>query len=492
MVLLISLLLVARGAVATSGSRWASPDALIEDSLGAYVDFAADYNYSNGDLYIACIPDSGTYFGTNWGLLVFRSTDHGDSGGVIFADAYSASSTVGKEIDLVATRSDTLYALVGWHFKAGYDGMQIAKIYDAGGSWTSEWIGPYISATEIRSPKLERDDFDDFYLYMEYLNVSDAGMDYVYVLRSTNRGYDWDTIAQGNADEYQDLDITTADSSLYCLSTYQHSGYQHMEFCYLRNRGDISTFGGQVLFINDTLTNKKMYYPRIGATTTLPDTGQLVYAFFSQENSVSGDYDLLYKYSENGGSGSFTATPDTLVKGSSSPILCDLRGYQVEPNEYMDLVFSFSSSVPSFENTWLWSMEGNPTNWQGATSVATGANRSMPELVYSPGATVGGGAVVYNDSLGNLWFDAPWRESGIVEETGKNEDKIRSQIALSGSLVKLNSSGAVVYDVTGREIRKLNTAYWDSEDGNGKGVESGIYFIVNEKTGERVKLSILK
>jgi hypothetical protein len=241
MVIIISLLLVAQGVVTTSGSRWASEDALVEDSLGDYVDFAVDYNYSNGDMYVACIPDSGTYFGPDfWGLLVFHSTDHGESGGVIIADSFLAAGTIGKEIDLVATRSDTIYALVSWYDKIqGYDEMRIAKIYEAGASWTITWIGPTIAAAEILSPKLERDDFDDFYLYMAYLDIT-AGNDSLYILRSADRGYNWSILVKGNTPaDWQDQDIAVADSSLYHLSTFQYFNNQTLQLSYWRDRGNL-------------------------------------------------------------------------------------------------------------------------------------------------------------------------------------------------------------------------------------------------------------
>ncbi len=498
MVIIISLLLVAQGVVTTSGSRWASEDALVEDSLGDYVDFAVDYNYSNGDMYVACIPDSGTYFGPDfWGLLVFHFTDHGESGGVIIADSFLAAGTIGKEIDLVATRSDTIYALVSWYDKIqGYDEMRIAKIYEAGASWTITWIGPTIAAAEILSPKLERDDFDDFYLYMAYLDIT-AGNDSLYILRSADRGYNWSILVKGNTPaDWQDQDIAVADSSLYHLSTFQYFNNQTLQLSYWRDRGNPSTCKVKNPISVNTNLAGQIHYPRIGATTTVPDTGQLVYAFYSQEDSISGDYNLLYLYSEEGGDdwpfGPDTLIPNTLLTGSFSPVLCDLRGYQVEPNEYMDIVFCITSSGPYFENTWLWTSEGNPTNWQGTTSVATGANRSMPELIYSPGASGSGAGVFYNDSLGNLWLDAPWLLSGIAENLNDNKDKIRSQIVFAGSIVEIGSTGATVYDVTGRAITKLNGSSWNLTDGEGGDIKPGIYLIVNEGTGERVKLSVIK
>lgn len=105
--------MVSQGSAETNSSRWDSPDILIEESLGSYVDFAADYNYSNGNIYVACTPDSGKYFGPDdWGILLFRSTDHGLSWNLLHSDNYETVDNFGKEIDLVVTRNDTAYILL--------------------------------------------------------------------------------------------------------------------------------------------------------------------------------------------------------------------------------------------------------------------------------------------------------------------------------------------------------------------------------------------
>ncbi len=494
MTLIISLLLVAQGVVETNSPRWDSPDILIEESLGSYVDFAADYNYSNGNIYVACIPDSGTYFGPEncWGLLLFRSTDYGLSWNLLHSEIFSPGC-LGKETDLVVTRSDTAYVLFSYYVRGDNDDeIALEKIYEEeGGTWKRDPLPliPNIRVPEIRSPKLVRDDFNDFYLYMSYITIN-PDRDSLIILRSTDRGYNWNNLLRANsAAEWQDHDIAVADSSLYHLSTFQHSENQTLQFTYWRDRGTPTDVIN--IFEVNTNSNGQIKYPRIGATTTLPDSTQLVYAFYSQEDSITGNYDLLYLYSENGGK-VWDSIPDTLADESYSPVLCDLRGYQVAPNKWMDIAYCFTSSTPAFENFWCWSSEDEPTNWQGIASVGTGANRSIPELVYSPGASGGGGVVVYNDSLGNLWFDAPWRESGIVEVTGKNRDKIGSKIILAGSIVEVGSAGATVYDVTGRAIKILNTNSWDLKDGEGKEVNPGIYFTVDKENGNRIKLSVIK
>ena len=490
MILLISLLLVSQGIPAANSSRWGLPDVLIEDSLGPYAEFAADYNYTTGDIYVACVPDSGVYFHPDsLGMLFFRSTDHGETWDMIGRDVYEAEGWTAKEIDIVATRSDTAYILFSWYYTDyGYDGLQVGKIYESGGDWNVEWISPIIDATEIRSPKLVRDDFADFYLYLAYLDITPEN-DSLIILRSPDRGYNWDNLIRAtSAAEWQDHDIAVADSSIYHLSTFQYFENQTLQFSYWRNRGTPV----DVINLQEVNTNSagQIRYPRIGATTTLPDSAQLVYAFYSQEDSITGNHDLLYLFSLNGGI-DWNGIPDTLANESSLPVLCDLRGYQVAPNQWMDITYCFTSPDPSFENFWCWASESEPTNWQGTASVGTGVNRSIPELIYSPGAPGGGGAVIFNDTLGNLWFDAPWRESGITENTNEKTTKIRNQIALAGSLVEIGSNEATVYDVTGREIIKLNKDSWDLKDRNGEKVETGIYFII-DKTGNKLKLSVIK
>jgi hypothetical protein len=499
MVLLISLLLVAQVNIAP---LWAPSDILIGDSLGPYVDFAADYNYSNGNIYVACIPDSGTYFGPDsMGILLFRSDNHGETWDMIFREAYQAQYWELKDIDLVVTRNDTVYVLMSWYHEVPEnDQLNVAKIFREVGVWSINWLlSSAINATEIRSPKIVRDDFDDFYLYIAYLDIT-PDRDSLIILRSTDRGYNWNNLLRASSvSNWQEQDIAVADSSLYHLSILQNVNNQTLQLSYWRGRGNGACKVKNPLWVN-TYPAEQIQYPRIGVTTTLPDSTQLVYLFYSQRNSGLGDYDLLYLYSEEGGDdwsnsspSPGTVNPDTLLKGSSSRVLCDIRGYQAEPNEYMNITYCFTSSSPSpnFENFWSWSSESDPTNWQGTATVGTGTYRSIPELVYSPGAPGNGEAVIYNDSLGNLWLDAP-RLSGIPENLEGKKDKIRSQIVLAGSSVETGSSGAVVYDATGREIITLDANYWDLKDGKGEEVKGGIYFIVNKENGNRIKISILK
>ncbi len=120
------------------------------------------------------------------------------------------------------------------------------------------------------------------------------------------------------------------------------------------------------------------------------------------------------------------------------------------------------------------------------------ANLNNGDSLYVPGDTVVALNKVYH-STGSLsmLIIKTHSNSGITEDLNYKTDKFKSQIVLPGSIVEVNSSGTFIYDITGRKIRELNSNIWDLTDEKGKKVKTGIYFIADTKTGERIKLSII-
>jgi hypothetical protein len=502
MLLVFPLFLFSQSIDISSFPLWDSPDVLIESSLGAYVDFAVDYNYSNGDIYVVAIPDSGTYFGPNyWGILLFRSTNRGETWESLLSQQYNVSITRGKEVDVAVTRADTVYVVCS-NSRPGelFDSLNLLKIYNETGSgWTSEVImgGPSPAVfSDIHSLKLEKDDFNDFYLYMSYAYDS-SGSYKGNFLRSLDRGYNWykflTTVGSGFHPPPPNIDITVADSTIYVLFLHQTNDYQALDFYYSRNRGN-GPSGGAMLSLLDTTAIPKLMHPRIGATTTIPDTGQLVYAFYSQKNSGTGNHDLLYMYSQNGGNS--WSSPDTLAKESSSPILSDISGLQCTASEYIDMIFcitTFSSPYTYFTIYDSWTSEYEPTNWQDICVVSGPAlNFSTPKMVFSPGSPDYGNGVVFNDAEGNLWFDSPWHNAIPENEIDNEGDKITSKVVLAGTAVEVSSPNTFIYNIIGRKIKKLNTNIWDLTDEKGKKADIGIYFAINDVTGEKVKIILIK
>jgi hypothetical protein len=496
MFLLISLLLVAQGTTTTRGSRWDSPDVLIEDSLGPLVVFAADYNYTTGDMYVACAVDSGYYLGDWPGWVFFRSKDHGLTWEKIYSSEFNGFDWEPEAIDFVVTKEDTLYVATQAYSKSlGVEQLVYSKIYEGPSSnWDSDllnFLSTYPPTSRFLSPILIRDNFEPFHLYRAFILNFDGYGDSLFVEKSTDKGDNWAIIEHlYSDDEFHDCDLTISDSTLYLTYLYTTSiGTKRVRTKIYKDRGDGDNTN-HVIHLTTDIDNADIKYPRIGTTTTTPDNGQLVYTLFSQRNTATEEWDLLYKYSVDGGAN--WSSIDTIRKGSYGGVISDIRGYEVEPNQYMDITYcvtSRSGMLFSYDNYFRWSSVDDPTNWHDITEVSRGSFSSIPEIIYSPGASASEAGVVYNDFMGNLWFDAPWY-SGIAENPKENKDKTRSEIVLPGSVVKLSSRGAVVYDVTGREITRLTGDSWDSKDAQGEKVKCGIYFIVNEKTGERVKVVI--
>jgi hypothetical protein len=496
MIFIICLLLVSQDAAA-GNSRWYYPDVFIEDSLDPYMPFAADYNYVTGDMFVACAFDSGYYLGEHPGWVAFRSQDHGLNWERTYTCAFSATDLDQKDIDLVATRDDTLYVSLLFSSKNfEYDLIEYYKVYLG---WRY-FLGSEATYTaKFRSPKLARDDFEPFYLYRAYIIDYDGSLDSIRLERSTDKGVSWDSIYYSYAAQYYDCDLTVSDSTVYFTYSYASPVSPDEKIIrtrVYRSRGEGSGSYVDIITATDTI-NADIEYPRIGATTTLPDNGQLVYTVFSQRNAGTEHWDLLYRYSVDGGT-HWSSSIDTIIQGSAGGVCSDIRGYEVEPNQYMDIAYCvISTSIPdvNYDNYFRWSSEAEPTNWNDTTFVAriTAGIATLPlrpELIYSPGASASGAGVVYN-SPGKLWFDASW-VSGIPENKYEIVNKIRSQIVLAGSTVEVGSAGAIVYDVTGREIIELTGDSWNLTDEKGGDIKPGIYFIVNKKTGERVKLSVIK
>jgi hypothetical protein len=495
MFLLISLLLVSQCATPASDSRWDSPDVLIGDSLGPMVVYAADYNYTTGDIYVACAVDSGYCLLANWpGWVFFRSKDHGLTWEKIFSYEFGQIDVESEAIDLVVTKDDTLYAATQTYSEnLGTECIDYHKIYEGPSSnwdhYSLETWTTYPPTGKFLSPVLIRDDFEPFHLYRAFIYNIDGDIDLLFVDKSTDKGETWSRIdSRTTLEGFNDCDLTISDSTLYLTYSYTYGNSRRLATGIYKDRGEGDAILRTLHLTLDTI-NADIEYPRIGATTTTPDNGQLVYTLFSQRNAGTERWDLLYQYSVDGGD-NWSTDIDTITQGSNGPVISDIRGYEVAPNEYMDITYCVTSRVEflfSYDNYWRWSSEGDPTNWHDITDVSGGLFSSVPEIVYSPGASGTEAGVVYNDWNGNLWFDAPWY-SGIADNSKEKEEKIRSEVVLPGSVVKLNSRGSTVYDITGREITKLTGDSWDLKDTKGEKVNCGIYVIVNEKTGERVKI----
>jgi predicted acyl esterase len=121
------------------------------------------------------------------------------------------------------------------------------------------------------------------------------------------------------------------------------------------------------------------------------------------------------------------------------------------------------------------------------------SNLNNGDSLYVPGDTVVALNKVYHSPGAlSMFITKTQSSSGIFENSNKNKGKIENQIVLHGSAVEIDYCSAVVYDVTGREIKKLNNNTWDLTNEQGKKIGGGIYFVKDKETGDKIKLLIIK
>lgn len=478
-------------------TRWTPPDSgdvFIEDSLGEFVDFATDYNYSNGNIYAICLVDSGNYFGEYNGLILFQSTDHGQTWAKIYSDSASTINYKTGDVDLVVTREDTLFAsfLVSVS-GSGTDNIEYYKFFEESSGWDLSFLGSISTSKEFKSQKLIRDDFDPFYLYRGYIIRDTSGIDSLCIERSMDQGATWiDTIYNSWTDNYSDLDMTVSDSTLYVNYIYYSStlGQRRTRSRAYRGRGLGPNYNEDIYATSDT-TNENIHYSRIGATTTTPDNGQLVYTFYCKDAPSTGGTHLLYKFSDDGGQ-NWSIDPDTMFKDSAALIPCDLRGYQAGENPYMNFTYHVASGWYG-RSYWRWANESNPADWSNPDTVTPWMFLGVQhELVYSPGSPGSGSGVIYSGIAGGLWFDAPWITSGINVVTEEDRFSVNKNILHSSDRLTFSHPGVDIFDVSGRKVRTLSGKTWNLKDNYGQPAETGIYFIKSKETGESEKVIIVR
>ena len=164
------------------------------------------------------------------------------------------------------------------------------------------------------------------------------------------------------------------------------------------------------------------------------------------------------------------STEELMVPGNIYEATIELKNiaYTFLPGHRMRIIVS-SSSYPIFH-----------------------ANLNNGDALYTPGDTVIALNKVYHSPEAiSMVILKTINNSGISEKSAKNTKKTKSKIALSGNTVNLGFSPAIIYDITGRKVKELNSNVWDLTNAKGQKIKSGIYFIVNKNNGNRVKLSVI-
>ena len=423
---------------------------------GVLRSFACDYD-TNGYIYVAVsAPDSQ--------VKIYRSTDHGNTWSSFIAFFHGTKDYYTK-VGLVVTEGDSgfVYIFVRHRLNGG-DLMYIRtnKINPSVG-FMSGSIGN--SADTIDDFSICEDNYNpNYWLYCLYANEHRNGANNGKFLRSLTYGRTW--VDTTNWNYGWDPSISFVHSATLLTASRLPTGVsvptgQRIYFERNTSFGSPTYWRPVVGVAADTFA---AWDPCVAASNTIPDSLATVWVFFTHNYYNSGDYDMDYAYSTNGGT-TFT-TGQHLGFTSSQEEFANIRQYRIYPNSYVNICYTKYTLSPSTSNVyWTWTNNTTPTGWADTTRVNNAeASTSMGGLlVYSPHSSGGGGGVVYpRFGPDSLFFDANW--TGVEETPQANQTRIGIDIApnpftnhimIGYQVNKASKVSAIIYDASGREVKSI-------------------------------------
>lgn len=459
---------------------------------GAMRDFAVDYD-TNGTMYVAVsTPDSM--------IRIYRSTNHGLTWNYMYG-VFHTPRDYYTRLGLVATQGDSGFLhLFCRHRNANGDIYQFRIKKDFSGythfsvATGNDTVSDFSVCEDYYNPS--------YYLYLLYVNELRSGLNSRFV-RSVNYGKTFvDSVGWTNG---YDPSISFGSQSFLhvaCCIPPSVSIATGWRVYYGRNKawGSPTQWLGAWPLAYDTFD---CYRPSVAASNTRPDSLATVWVLYTHDYYNSGDYDLDYAYSTNGGN-TFTKNQH-LDYTTFDADFANIRHYRIYPNDYVDACFTRSGgSYDTVNIYWRYASRTAPTTWSPLLAVNDRrATVSYPaKIIYSPHSTVSGSGVVYA-SYGpdSLFFDAPW--IGIEEVPpvapihniiSVNPNPFTNHLTISYQIEKPGKVALVIYDAAGREVKSIAkgntqkgdyTATWNGYDNNNHMVNNGIYFLrlkTDEKT----------
>lgn len=203
-----------------------------------------------------------------------------------------------------------------------------------------------------------------------------------------------------------------------------------------------STDDGEHWSIPIQVTNDAQYQFQSKVAAANVDNS-IVWVFFDE--SPYGYRGIKYRYTTDKGN-SWSPKYTVFYPASGKGCIEDVKFYKTKPNAYIDFIYSYiSSDYHSRKLYWRWTSSNDPSHTHGIVEVTDkeinmachgGETGLTPKIVYSPGASAPGGGVVFADTDGHLYFDAPWVFS--------TPSHVRYHIT-----VTINGSGRVTSDPPG-------------------------------------------
>ncbi|MBS4015167.1 MAG: hypothetical protein KGZ86_01840, partial [Candidatus Latescibacteria bacterium] len=455
--------------------NWGS-DRLVR--AGELRDFACDYD-TNGIMWVAVsCPDST--------IRLYRSINHGVNW-TQYQGWFHPTKDYYTKVGLVVTTGDSGFAHVYMRHRNNGGDLYFIRVSKTN---PATYVAGNIGATAdtIDDFSVCEDYFHNYYLYLFYVNEQRSGQNAKY-MRSLNYGKTWvDTLNWGNG-----FDPSVSFVSYYrivaAFRTPSAPGRLYMQ---------VNTYWGHPdSWTTFNYVNQDTFYsfnPRIAATNTRPDSAATVWVLYTHNYANSGDYDMDYSYSTNGGR-TFT-TGQHLSWTTNREVLGNIRHYRIYPNSYVNACYTSYTLTPSLASNVYWSWANGPAPTAWATRVQVNDAGSLAstgtggKLIYSPHAPGSGGGVVYpRYGPDSLFFDANW--VGIEELPpvtpinniiSVNPNPFTNQITINYQINKPGKVALMIYDAAGREVKSITNGnigqgdyrfVWNGKDNNNRTINNG-------------------
>jgi hypothetical protein len=418
------------------------PDAVID--TGYFMATGADY-MMDGTMYASAFRTSDTI---NW---VYRSTDHGSTWQALVGYSLSGGHRVQtRRMGLCVGEGDSAFVYMFVCLESPYDDLYLLRVgLDGAGVVLAQvQVGP----DTVSDFAVCRDyTGSNYWLYAVAVNDQRVGSRNARYKRSTDYGKTWALTDSGSSDLHPHYSFG-AGSWLYHVLEGPDA-YAKGEVWLFYN--PVYGAPGQWQFQMVKPDTFSVRDPVIAPAFTLPESSAAVWSVFSHNHQGTGDMDMLFAWSTNGGRswadwGTLSATPDSLER------FPDLRNYTSLGNNYINASYIWESGPPRRTVYRRYANSPDPSNWSDTLRINTnsaGTGREVrPLLVYTPGVPgSGAGCVFVGAGLRNLYFDSPWLTA--LDEAGSPRLSPRpSALVCRGVFEWPGSAPARLFNAAGREV----------------------------------------
>lgn len=466
-----------RVAAPSAPRRFDGADAVIDE--GYFIATAADYTM-DGNMYVAAfrLDDSTT--------RVYRSTDHGSSWEILIAIATSSPSErlAIPRLGLCVGEGDSSFIHVLMVVPDPYRDLVLARVEMDGSDFTTYSVRT--GSDTVTDATVCRDySGSNYWLYAVAVNGERLGARNAFYLRSTDYGKTWAVTDTGASDVHPHYSFGAGSWLYHALEG--PDAYAKGEVWLFYN--PVYGAPGQWQVQTVKFDSFSVRDPVIAPAFTLPESTAAVWTAFSYDFNGTGDWDVLFAWSTDGGrswpgGGSISGYPDSLEQYP------DLRNYTSLGNTYINSSYILES--PSWRSVFRrYANSGDPSHWSDTVRInqhSAGTGRAVrPLLVYSPGGPgPGSGCVFVGAGLQDLYFNSPWLV-GLAEAGGPPLRSESRALLCRGVFEWPGSSPGQLLDAAGRQVGEVTPGSNDL-----RSLPVGVYHVRTESRAPLERLVLLR